>query len=74
MPEGPAIEVQNLTRKFGKITAVDNISFSVAYGEIFGYLGANGAGKSTTIRMLCGILAPTSGTAKVGGFDVNRDP
>ena len=69
-----AIEVKNLTRKFGKLTAVDNISFSVRYGEIFGYLGANGAGKSTTIRMLCGILAPTSGTAMVGGFDVNQDP
>jgi len=69
-----AIEVKNLTRKFGKLTAVDDISFSIAYGEIFGFLGSNGSGKSTTIRMLCGILAPTSGTATVGGFDVNTDP
>ncbi|MDL1872235.1 ABC transporter ATP-binding protein [Deltaproteobacteria bacterium PRO3] len=70
----PAIEVKDLTRKFGKLTAVDRISFSIAYGEIFGFLGSNGSGKSTTIRMLCGILAPTSGTATVGGFDVNEDP
>jgi drug efflux transport system ATP-binding protein len=69
-----AIEVKNLTRRFGKLTAVDNISFAIAYGEIFGFLGSNGSGKSTTIRMLCGILAPSSGTAVVGGFDVNRDP
>ena len=69
-----AIEVKDLTRKFGKITAVDHISFSIPYGEIFGYLGANGAGKSTTIRMLCGILEPTSGTAVVAGTDVNDDP
>jgi ABC-type multidrug transport system ATPase subunit len=69
-----AIEARDLTRKFGKLTAVDRISFSIRYGEIFGYLGANGAGKSTTIRMLCGILAPTSGTAVVAGFDVNKDP
>jgi len=69
-----AIEVKDLTRKFGKLTAVDRISFSIAYGEIFGFLGSNGSGKSTTIRMLCGILAPTSGTATVGGFDVNEDP
>ena len=69
-----AIEVENLTRRFGTVVAVDRVSFSIRYGEIFGYLGANGAGKSTTIRMLCGILAPTSGTASVGGFDVVRDP
>ncbi|MFO1464015.1 MAG: ABC transporter ATP-binding protein [bacterium] len=69
-----AIEVKNLTRKFGKLVAVDNISFSIAYGEIFGFLGSNGSGKSTTIRMLCGILAPSGGNATVGGFDVNRDP
>lgn len=69
-----AIEVKDLTRKFGALVAVDNVSFSICYGEIFGYLGANGAGKSTTIRMLCGILAPTSGTATVAGFDVNQDP
>lgn len=69
-----AIEVKNLTRKFGKLVAVDNISFSIAYGEIFGFLGSNGSGKSTTIRMLCGILEPSSGSATVGGFDVNDDP
>jgi ABC-2 type transport system ATP-binding protein len=67
---GNAIEVRDLTRKFGAFTAVDRISFDVRRGEIFGFLGANGAGKSTTIRMLCGLLAPTSGTARVGGFDV----
>ena len=69
-----AIEAKDLTRKFGSMTAVDHVSFSIKYGEIFGFLGSNGAGKSTTIRMLCGILAPTSGTAIVGGFDVNKDP
>jgi ABC-2 type transport system ATP-binding protein len=55
------VEVTALTKKFGDFTAVDDISFSVGKGEIFGFLGANGAGKSTTIRMLCGILSPTSG-------------
>ncbi len=55
-------------------TAVDRVSFDVARGEIFGFLGANGAGKSTTIRMLCGLLKPTSGTAMVDGVDVSRDP
>ncbi|MBA4312245.1 MAG: multidrug ABC transporter ATP-binding protein [Chlorobiaceae bacterium] len=66
-----AIDVQNLTKHFGKFKAVDNINFTVEKGEIFGFLGANGAGKSTTIRMLCGILEPTEGTAKVGGYDIN---
>jgi ABC-2 type transport system ATP-binding protein len=66
-----AIEVDDLTKMFGKFTAVDRVSFSVKRGEIFGFLGANGAGKSTTIRMLIGLLQPTSGTAKVGGFDIN---
>jgi drug efflux transport system ATP-binding protein len=69
-----AIEVKDLTRKFRTFTAVDHISFGVEVGEIFGFLGANGAGKSTTIRMLCGLLRPTSGTALVGGIDVARDP
>ena len=69
-----AIEVRELTRKFGAFTAVDRISFDVGRGEIFGFLGSNGAGKSTTIRMLCGLLRPTSGTARVGGVDVARDP
>jgi ABC-2 type transport system ATP-binding protein len=66
-----AIEVLELTKRFGRFTAVDRVSFSVRRGEIFGFLGANGAGKSTTIRMLCGLLQPTDGTAKVGGYDVN---
>ena len=65
-----AIETTNLTKRFGDFTAVDNISFHVKRGEIFGFLGANGAGKSTTIRMLIGLLRPTAGTATVGGYDV----
>ena len=69
-----AIAVSHLTRRFGSFVAVDDLSFTVEPGEIFGFLGANGAGKSTTIRMLCGLLAPTSGTATVGGVDVGRDP
>jgi ABC-2 type transport system ATP-binding protein len=68
-----AIEVQDLTKKFGKFTAVDHISFNVRHGEIFGFLGANGAGKSTTIRMLCGLLSSTSGRALVGGYDINKE-
>jgi ABC-2 type transport system ATP-binding protein len=66
-----AIEVFDLTKVFGKFTAVDTVRFTVRKGEVFGFLGANGAGKSTTIRMLCGLLQPSSGTAKVGGFDIN---
>src|SRR5260221_11689349 len=69
-----AITVRDLTRRFGRFTAVDRVSFDVHQGEIFGFLGANGAGKSTTIRMLCGLLNPTSGSATVGGVDVSRDP
>jgi ABC-2 type transport system ATP-binding protein len=69
-----AIVVRDLTRKFGAFTAVDRISFAVDRGEIFGFLGANGAGKSTTIRMMCGLLKPTSGTAIVDGVDVSRNP
>jgi len=69
-----AIEVKSLTKRFGAFTAVDAVSFTVGRGAIFGFLGANGAGKSTTIRMLCGLLDPTSGTATVGGFDVGREP
>jgi ABC-2 type transport system ATP-binding protein len=69
-----SIEVENLAKKFGKFTAVDHISFQVKEGEIFGFLGANGAGKSTTIRMLCGLLQSTAGTARVGGFDINTQP
>ncbi|MCX8011172.1 MAG: ATP-binding cassette domain-containing protein [Ignavibacteria bacterium] len=69
-----SIEVNNLTKKFGQFISVDNISFKVREGEIFGFLGANGAGKSTTIKMLCGILAPTSGDALVAGYSVVQNP
>jgi ABC-2 type transport system ATP-binding protein len=71
---GTTIEVHDLTKRFGDFTAVDRISFDVKEGEIFGFLGANGAGKSTAIRMLCGLLEPTSGGAVVGGFDIRREP
>lgn len=70
----PAIAAEALTRKFGHFVAVDAISLDVRQGEVFGFLGSNGAGKSTTIRMLCGLLTPTSGRAMVGGIDVGRDP
>jgi ABC-2 type transport system ATP-binding protein len=69
---GYAVEVRELTRRFGDFTAVDRVSFSVRRGEIFGFLGANGAGKTTTIRMLCGILLPSSGSGTVAGFDIIR--
>ncbi len=69
-----AIEVQSLTRRFGDFTAVDAITFEVRTGEVFGFLGANGAGKTTAIKMLIGLLAPTSGQARVAGFDVLRQP
>jgi len=69
-----AIEVKSLVKRFGDFTAVDSVSFEVGRGRIFGFLGANGAGKSTTIRMLCGLLDPTSGTATVGGYDIRREP
>jgi ABC-2 type transport system ATP-binding protein len=65
-----SIEVQSLSKTFGRFTAVDHISFRVKKGEIFGFLGPNGAGKSTTIRMLCGIIRPTSGEGSVGGFSI----
>jgi len=70
----PAIHVEHLTRRFGDFVAVDDVSMDVQAGEVFGFLGSNGAGKSTTIRMLCGLLRPTSGRAVVGGVDVGRDP
>lgn len=69
-----SIEVKNLTKKFGSFVSVNNISFNVKKGEIFGFLGANGAGKSTTIRMLCGIIEPTAGDALVGGYSVVKEP
>jgi ABC-2 type transport system ATP-binding protein len=68
------IEVENLTKRFGTFAAVDHISFDVKQGEIFGFLGANGAGKSTTIRMLCALLESSEGTARVGGYDINEEP
>lgn len=68
------IRTEHLTRKFGDFTAVDAITFSVEKGEIFGFLGANGAGKTTAIRMLTGLLAPTSGSATVAGFDLSTRP
>lgn len=67
---GPAIRVRGLTRRFGDFTAVDAITFEVARGEVFGFLGANGAGKTTAIRMLIGLLAPTEGELEVAGHDV----
>lgn len=69
----PAVAVNNLVKRFANFTAVDGISFSVPRGEVFGFLGSNGAGKSTTIRMLCGLLLPTSGTGSVAGFDILRE-
>lgn len=68
-----AIEVNTLTKIFGKFTAVDNISFNINKGEIFGFLGANGAGKTTAIKMLCGILKPTYGDAFVNGISVTNE-
>lgn len=65
-----SISVRNLTKKFGNFTAVDHISFDVAKGEIFGFLGANGAGKTTAMRILCGLSLPTSGEGTVAGFDI----
>jgi len=67
------VEVQNLTKRFGEFTAVDGINFAVEHGEIFGLLGPNGAGKSTLIRMLTTLVPPTSGTARVNGFDIARE-
>ena len=67
------IKTNNLTKKFGDFTAVDNITFEVKTGEIFGFLGANGAGKTTAMRILCGLLSPTTGEASVAGFDVYKE-
>ena len=64
------VEVENLTKRFGDFVAVDGLNFTVEHGEIFGLLGPNGAGKSTLIRMLTTLVPPTSGTARVNGFDI----
>lgn len=68
-----AIKVDKLTKRFGDFTAVDNITFEVEKGEIFGFLGANGAGKTTAMRILCGLSAPTSGSAVIAGYDVYKE-
>src|SRR5579859_3604796 len=74
-PDAPnAIEVEHIVKKYGEFTAVDAVSFTVKEGEIFGLLGPNGAGKSTLIRMMTTLLPITSGTARIGGYDVSRDP
>src|SRR4249920_3922155 len=73
MKDDKVITAKDLTKRFGNFTAVDHISFEVDKGEIFGFLGANGAGKTTAMRMLCGLSLPTSGKASVAGFDVYRE-
>lgn len=70
--EAPAVETGELTRRFGDFTAVDHINLQISYGQIFGLLGPNGAGKSTTVKMLTTLLEPSSGSARVGGYDVQR--
>jgi ABC-type multidrug transport system ATPase subunit len=70
----PTIVTEHLTKRFGSLTAVSDVSFSVEEGEIYGFLGPNGSGKSTVIRMLCGLLSPTDGTATVGGYDIIKNP
>ncbi len=72
MSKDVIISVESLTKRFGHFTAVDDISFEVSKGEIFGFLGANGAGKTTAMRMLCGLLIPTSGRASIAGFDIYK--
>jgi ABC-2 type transport system ATP-binding protein len=72
--ETPSLEVMGLTKCFGHFTAVDHVSFTVHPGEVIGYLGPNGSGKTTTIRMLCGLLTPTEGTARILGIDVVKNP
>ncbi len=69
-----AVEIRELTKRFGPITAIEDLNFDIRAGELFGILGPNGSGKTTTIRILCGILEPTTGTAEVAGFDVVEAP
>ncbi len=73
LPEEPVLDVRDLTKRFGDVTAVDRLSFSVSRGEIFGLLGPNGAGKTTTIQLLLGLTTPTSGESRVLGMDVRRE-
>lgn len=72
--EDKVIDVRGLTKRFGDFTAVDSITFDVDRGEIFGFLGANGAGKTTAMRMLCGLSKPTAGRGTVDGYDINTEP
>src|SRR4249920_1075553 len=74
MKDDKVITAKDLTKRFGNFTAVDHISFDVHKGEIFGFLGANGAGKTTAMRMLCGLSMPTSGKASIAGYDVYKQP
>jgi ABC-2 type transport system ATP-binding protein len=68
-----AIEVEDLTKRFGNFTAVDHIDFKVVAGELFGFLGPNGAGKTTTVRMITGVIKPDAGKASIMGYDVERE-
>ena len=68
------IVIQELVKEFGDVTAVDGLSLEIRKGEMFGFLGPNGAGKTTTISMLCGLMAPTSGSAEIAGFDIGKEP
>src|SRR6059058_5962190 len=72
-PGEPIIEIRGLTKRFGELTAVDHLDLTVARGEIFGLVGPDGAGKTTTLRMLCGLMDPTEGSARVAGHDVARE-
>jgi ABC-2 type transport system ATP-binding protein len=73
MSEAYAVETENLTRRFGDFVAVDRLTIQVDAGEVFGFLGPNGSGKTTTIRMLCGLIGPTEGSGRVLGFDIGRE-
>jgi ABC-2 type transport system ATP-binding protein len=74
VPVEPIIETRDLTRRFAELTAVDHLNLAVAPGEIFGLVGPDGAGKTTTLRMLCGLISPSEGSARVAGYDVARQP
>ncbi len=74
MRNGSVIVINDLTKQFDDVTAVKGLNLEIRKGEMFGFLGPNGAGKTTTISMLCGLLTPTSGSARIGGFDIGREP